>query len=386
MFSASAFSAISNIFLNCLRFIIDRIPPISRAFPEQACHSFEAHIQISLIDTNVGQPPIPLTRAREQGLERNMPSNTSQVFTATPSPDDTIPSTPSTETSNSSSSYNLDGISRSASYTQLPVTASSDPQQGCNGIKRTFSENLIANPKANNFRHASIKKSPRTLDGSYKPEDQPNLARKLSIRSKREPKITISKFTLGADDHEVDLEYQPKSSAKKPKTARQIKPKSISSSLTRFARQSWIAPSRSPPPGKKALQEHGTSAAVPSRDASPSPTTDSTSGTNESDDVDGHSISQPEKGNVPPAKSRRPLSSILSMPSMNETPPKVPPIPTSFSTDRLPLSHGHTASEELPGLPKSKSFERLQSKGTESPRRKDDLWGAFRALDGDFQK
>lgn len=319
-----------------------------------------------------------------------MSFNASPILTAAQSPGDTTPSTPYKGTSDSSSDSYLDGISRSASYTQFPSTTPSDAQQERNDIKRTFSENLIANPKANNFRHASIKKKSNTSDGSGEHRDRSKLTRKLSTASKHEAKITISKFMLGGDENEVGLEYQPKSSVKTVKKSKidgEVKPKSFSKSLSKLTRQSWIAPSRSPPPENRASQpNHRLPTAASSREALPSTVTDSDSDKNGSDSTNGHSVSQPEKDSVQRNNSRRPLSSILSMTSLDGTTPKVPPLPKSLSTERLPTSNGHTTSEKPPDLPKSRSFERLQSKGTESPRRRDDLWSAFRALDGDFQK
>ncbi|KAL8945018.1 MAG: hypothetical protein Q9216_000002 [Gyalolechia sp. 2 TL-2023] len=53
--------------------------------------------------------------------------------------------------------------------------------------------------------------------------------------------------------------------------------------------------------------------------------------------------------------------------------------------DKLPLVRNR-ALERAPAVPTSASVDRLQGLGTESSRKKDDLWSEFRALDGDFQK
>ena len=318
-------------------------------------------------------------------------SHPSPALTATPSPANTTPTTVSRRTSDNSDEpkeFSLDGIPRSASYTQFPATTAPDASCERNGIKRTFSENIIANPKANNFRHASIKRASQRGAGSKESDAHTDLARGLSTKSKTEPKITISKFTLATEEDETDLSYEPKNQKKALDGDQGNKKKSVTRSLSRFARRSWMAPSRSPSPSKRRALERETNPNA--HDAAlkhPEPDTLlAAEGVNGSAVMNGHDKGQPENGIVRRTKPRRPLSSLITLTSPENSVPSVPPLPKSFSTDRLPQIHAHTSADVPPGLPKSISFERLQMKGTESTRRKDDLWSAFRALDGDFQK
>jgi hypothetical protein len=66
--------------------------------------------------------------------------------------------------------------------------------------------------------------------------------------------------------------------------------------------------------------------------------------------------------------------------------PAVPPLPKSFSTDRLPsFSHPPPTPTHIPPLPRNISSEKLKGGRTE-PRKKDELWTVFRTLEGDLRK
>ena len=283
--------------------------------------------------------------------------------------------------------FNLDSMPRSASYTQLPATTRPEASFERDSVKRTFSENLIVNPKTNTFRHTSIKKgSKRNKDIEERP-GQNRLLRRLSTHSKSGPRITISGFQLGADDDDSEAAYQPTLEDNIHERTTGTKPKSVSGSLARLKRQSWMASSRSPSPSTRKLSERRPNTAegdasrvLPSSLPSNIPNADGVTTPN----VSGPS--QIENQGVQRKKTRRPLSSYLSMTNIDDAKSKTPIIPKSLSTDRLPLSHAHTSSEKPPSLPNSKSFERLNAFGADSPRRKDDLWSAFRALEADFQK
>ena len=267
-------------------------------------------------------------------------------------------------------------IPRSASYVQLPATPSSDISPERSAVKRTFSENLIANPKTNNFRHGSIKKGFRRSMESTKQAESLGTSRSLSMHGKTGPKITVSGFRLGVEEDDADYMYRSGPKVSVNGTHDHVNPRPISGSFARLKRQSWIASTRSPSPNKT---------------PGPAPTKLSSSTPDTIGDVKAPAVAesginqQPEDVGVKHTKSRRRISSYLSMTSLSES-PRTPAIPKSLSTDRLPLSNAHTSSEKPPALPNSKSFERLNALGTESPRRKDELWSAFRSLDADFQK
>ena len=92
-----------------------------------------------------------------------------------------------------------------------------------------------------------------------------------------------------------------------------------------------------------------------------------------------------------------PLETALSTSSPiveNEAPatykPKrqsTPSLPKSFSTDKLPI---HRPDQPSPNraapVPRLLSSERMARSGPAIPKKKDELWGVFRSLDGDFSK
>ena len=309
-------------------------------------------------------------------------SRPSPPLAATPSPTDTTPTTASGRTSDNlrePKESNLDGIPRSASYTQLPATTPPDASFERNGIKRTFSENVIANSKANTFRHASIQDAPQREQVFLEPDSYADGTSDISIGSKDEPKITISKFALATDEDGIELTYDPNYKKKARDGDQTRKVQSVTGSISRFARQSWV-----PSPSKRGAVERKNSThdsiLKESSSRSPAHNMDDSTGS------ETHGQDHSRNGTVRRTQSRRPLSSLITAtPSRNIT-PSVPSIPKSLSTDRLPLSHAHTSTEIPPSLPKSISFERFQIVGTDSPRKRDELWSSFRALDGDFQK
>ena len=69
--------------------------------------------------------------------------------------------------------------------------------------------------------------------------------------------------------------------------------------------------------------------------------------------------------------------------------PKRPatPLPKSFSNSSLPsMSSGGADAFDVPPLPGTMSLDTYKPATTYIPKKKDELWNAFRTLDGDFQK
>lgn len=65
---------------------------------------------------------------------------------------------------------------------------------------------------------------------------------------------------------------------------------------------------------------------------------------------------------------------------------QMPPIPKSLSLDRIPSLRRMYSSDGSLGMLNYKSSNRPQITGADSLRKRDDLSGAFRSLDGEFQK
>lgn len=275
-------------------------------------------------------------------------------------------------------------IPRAASYAQLPKdTPSKALPQKTSSLSRSFSENVLA-------------KMPGKLSGQNTAEQasEGNLKARRSLRRlssmKRQstqrdsgPQFTISKFTIGADDTPEDLIYESKTRKNGLATDRERKARSVSGSISNFARKSWISASRSPSPSpSKRRPPQGKDAAGDVENSYPKEAIihDTSNGY-----ANGHVKVPSRRNSLMRRGSRRPLSSILSKTPSPEI-PSVPSIPKSFSTAKLPSLNHKSSDSSNPPVPSVKSFERMQGLGAESSRKKDPLWSSFRGLDGEHQK
>ncbi len=287
-------------------------------------------------------------------------------------------------------------ITRSASSTQLPTDAevSTTPDRRPS-LSRSLSENVLANIQGNILRQNSTKKGSedglklrtRSLKrlGSNKPQKD------------SDTQFAISKFTIGPDPSPQDVTDESQIRKDGPPQGHERKATSVTGSISSLARKSWISKSRSPSPSptrSRLRKEMGLGAEPIHQVNGPSSgvhvKTSSSSATEVKDDAlhsssNGHAKGSLSRRNSVLTMSRRPLSSLLSRAPPSEI-PSVPPVPKSYSTERLPLSRIQSTSSKPPAVPKSWSSERLQGLGAEMPRRKDELWSVFRTLDGEYQK
>ena len=287
-------------------------------------------------------------------------------------------------------------IPRSASYTQLPADANGDATPARKpSLSRSFSENVLANIQGNVSRQASTK---RGLEAGLK-SPRRSLKRLGSSKWQKDADspFTTSKFVVGPDPSSQDLDDESKIRKNGTIPGTERKAPSVAGPISTLARKSWIGRSRSPSPSPtktRLRKETGLGAdSIPHVNGS-SPVvhakTPSLSVAEITDKASDSSSNGHARGSVPRrnsilARSRRPLSSLLSKAPLSET-PSVPPIPKSYSTDRLPLSSIQSTLIKPPAVPKSWSSERLQGLGADIPRKKDELWGVFRTLDGEYQK
>lgn len=296
-------------------------------------------------------------------------------------------------------------LTRSASYIQL---SPEQPQQfltRAESLRRSFSENVLAITPSDVKRRSSMQDEPSGLPDSK------------AVDSKRKPTHTVTtvddaipSFSLGDDHvasdpmHLTDAE-QPedkavkipvritakKGASNKNMPEREQAKRSVSGTLSNFTRRrSWIGTPRSPSPSpNKRLSGVG-------REATPEMKDDHSTSrpgiqSNSVDElvklpVQTHPNGVVRRNSMIAKKNRRPLSSLLGKDSSVET-PSVPPIPKSYSTDRLPiLRHKKSNMSEIPTMPRSTSRDRSQGSGTESPRKRDELWSVFRNLDGEYSK
>ena len=281
----------------------------------------------------------------------------------------------------------INGLPRSASFPHLPGVQES---QLTEGIKRTFSDNVLA---------LSPDGSPRLGQSPYVPSKE--LLRSASTRSKG--RIAVTKFTLSAEDLGSPTPSDMKKSdtvqiteKSKPSTA-----SSVTSAFRNLARRSWkTSSSRSPSPAprevKKLAKPRNTSPAkkqsmsMVSEPGSTFPAVSSRSLSNGDTKLTTSSEVIPSPGQKPSVTrklSRRPLSAIMQV-NKSEMEPKL------FKKSSLQSLRGRSSSDKLsklsqvkvPPIPSSLSSDRLSSVSVDTNRRKDPLWGVFRALEADFQK
>ena len=275
-------------------------------------------------------------------------------------------------------------IPRAASYAQLPRdTPSKALPQRTSSLSRSFSENVLANMPGKIARRNTTEQA---SEGNLKARRSLRRLNSLKRQStQRDPgaQFTISEFTIGADDTPEDRIYESRPRKNVLATDRERKARSVSGSISSFARKSWISASRSPSPSpskRRPPQEKDAAGGIENSYPRKAILHDTSNG-----HANGHAKVPSRRNSLLRRGSRRPLSSILSKTSSLET-PSVPPIPTSVSADKLPSFNCNSSDQSNPPLPSVKSFERMQGLGAESPRKKDQLWSAFRGLDGEYQK
>lgn len=286
-------------------------------------------------------------------------------------------------------------ISKSASYNHLPARADifgleSNLEKG--GIKRTFSENLL--PSVGSGVHQRTTFDP-AADGTVEAGKSTKLLRRKSSRFRIDLKSNGAKITIADRQANPELAELPKAVLRHRTVDRDLKVRSVSSSLSSLARKSWIGSSRSPSPSKRQVTGPNASEKLHVEGAART----STAATEKPPLLrhplnNGAAVASPndlplQRKDISLKKSKRPFSAILgkSTQAFNEGKPAVPPIPKSFSYDKLALSwHGRPGPDPLQDLPRSASTERMNSWGSDAPRKRDELWNTFRALDGEFQK
>ena len=296
-------------------------------------------------------------------------------------------------------------LTRAASYIQLSPEQPQKFPIRSDSLRRSFSENVLAITPSNSSRRHSM---------PDEPSDYPRLeevhSKRVSDHSVKAAGGAISTFALGDDDVGSKIEHRPvgeqpagriakspvQIQAKKETSNRRTPEReqarhSVTGAISKFARRrSWIGTPRSPSPSRDKRQSRVESEAhseTKGSDGSFQPVTQ----WNQEKDIISKSTQTnanglERKSGSLAKRSRRPLSSLLNRDSAFDT-PAVPPIPKSYSSERLHiLRHKKSDMSEVPRMPRSTSREKSQGSGTESPRKRDDLWSVFRNLDGEYSK
>lgn len=278
------------------------------------------------------------------------------------------------------------GISRSASFTHTPVAQNSQP---CGTIKRTFSDNFLG-----------VSPSPKTGQSPHVPSKE--VLRRASTH--RKGKVAVTKFTLSAEDLGSAGGHEPR----KPTAIgviEKLKPssgRSVSNTFRSLARRPWRSSSsrsRSPSPEvtRKLAKSQNDSPAgkrslsIASKPVLPPNLVKSSSGSSHVGDCEPRTSSGiesvPAKG--PPLSrklSRRPLSAILHF-SQSETEvvlAKRPSLSSLRSQGSADKSLKLPPPVKVPPIPSSFSSDRLSSTSLDSSKKKDPLWNVFRTLEADF--
>ena len=279
-------------------------------------------------------------------------------------------------------------ILRSATYTELPTReeAQNFPIRS-DSIRRSFSENVLTvEHKIEDNESSAIHSSSEdeSSDWSIKQTSEVAVA-----NLKHTQEDVTPKFLIGAENsaEESTDEATKKNLTNKSRPRHQNRP-SVSGSFSKFARRSWIAPSRSPSPAsnKRRSLVETKNLRNQSHDIQPSKSSSKSEKSSEIQRPPLPANGVSRRPSFLSKNSRQHLGSLIRRKSQVQV-PSVPALPQSYSTEQLPsLKHKASDLSDVPAVPSSASYERLQNSGQDVPRRKDELWSAFRNLDGDFQK
>jgi hypothetical protein len=282
-------------------------------------------------------------------------------------------------------------LSQSASFTNLSDSIIDVPVQG---IKRTFSENALALSNHN-------RKPSQSSNTSNK-----ELFRKASKNAKN--RISVARFTLSAEDVNRTSTVDGVLRTEHVERAKALS-RSVTGTIRSLARKSWISSSsksQSPPRKDTSRQEKKRSRlqtqvlkpqttetiAIPAPVASrPS----SRSSKRDEDDTQYPELTRSPR-QAPPMAPSTPdfvcdvteVDTSSGTPTISRTPtlsrtPSMVSMRSKSSRERL---YGKIPFIKVPPIPKSISSDRLSTASSESIKKKDPLWGAFRSLEAEYVK
>jgi hypothetical protein len=276
-------------------------------------------------------------------------------------------------------------LDRAASYTALPKFSEQDDAP----IKRTFSENVLS------VSSESTKRPPLEEQASGK-----DILRRVSVRrANGSPKGNGATFDLSPDEMTKDGAFSPEVAIAVERIDRAAMPKARSSSGTfgSFSRRSWFSSSPTRSPSPEPAEKKGKLEKL--RDISPtkSPKRSKTLEPRALEDIPPSADQVPtltKKGSVFGRAGRRPLSVLLPQKKPEADPTKVKSssaisLRASRSFEKLPSfspMRSKPSVEKVPPIPHSFSTERLQPFKSDDSRKKDELWNVFRSLEGDYSK
>jgi hypothetical protein len=291
-----------------------------------------------------------------------------------------------------------DGLPRSASYTCIPVL---EPQYHSEkDLRRVSTTEASSQP---NREHQTLKKKDVNA-GNRLPKDKGEERPKLERLGRRKSLVARPKSWIqrvkGSPERQsapelsdtTPLDAPPVPTISKATREKENKTKTVTESFATFARKSWMTSSRSPSPNRAA--ERGAEEDSPAEDSkstgSPTPKRRLSLVPNPKLDKSRRSKTA-ENLTVPSAKAgstlaktkQRPQSVIMSLKNFASTNSSTSSLPGSSVDNR---STPRTSIDKVPPLPTAPSTERLQQLGPDNPKRRDELWSAFRSIDNDYTK
>ncbi|KAA8567029.1 hypothetical protein EYC84_010113 [Monilinia fructicola] len=297
-----------------------------------------------------------------------------------------------------SSVHNDTELPRSASFSTLPTIE--DPSTDYNEGELQRLNSAASTPafpfpqveETSTLKPSSIRegKSSNRLTKGEKPKNE-RVGRRQSLVAR--PKSWIQKVK-GSPERNLTPEYTNSTPDEVPSVpqnskASREKTKSVSGSFATFARKSWISSSsRSPSPSNrkagKQTEDDGRNEG-PSQTAStiPPPPAAVTAKVDHTIEEDIENPSKPPMKRTSTLRKirQRPQSILGTFTSFSSVNSSTSSLPGSSIDNR---STPRTSTDKVPPLPKNFSTEKLL--GVETPRKRDELWQAFRGLESDFSK
>ena len=262
------------------------------------------------------------------------------------------------------------GLARSASFPYLPQ-ATSDPDVG---LRRNFSENvLVLSPEQSNAT-APVNKE-------------------FFHRASRKHKKRQSEMNAGRPEHNGLVTTDPSVDAGNMEKTKSLT-RTVSGTIRGLARRSWMPSSpklQSSPQQDTPKLEKGRSMS-PKKSAStlsvamPDPVASRSSSRSSKRDEDEETypeVSRPPRQAPPPAEAPSKMLVVNSSQPTGEL--SRSPSSISLSSKQSSDKAGLKVTSKIL-LPKSISSDRLSVSSSESTRRRDPLWAAFRTLEGDASR
>ncbi len=276
-----------------------------------------------------------------------------------------------------------DDLPRSASYTSLPVLASpayTVNNDASNGLSTSLPQEVSVrnNKTGQKAAENGTPSADRTND------ERPRLGRTKSLVARQ--KSWIQRAVKGSPERKEPVEYRTTVDAP-PLPAIKSSPEkanNVPESFATFARKTWISSSRSPSPSRRNAVDEDESTATNSIKSGNA----RNSMINQSQPVEPNSemtISRLLRRQVSKRslqkKARGLQNGVVNVVDLGSANTSDSSLPGSLSD-----KDSSTGSTEIPTIPRSGAKEKLSGFGKDTPRKKDELWSAFRALESDYQK